>query len=156
MVLGAVAAAIYWPAMNRVFVSDQLWYFAEVGGHDSLALGLRHVDYAISRVYWKGDDLLFRPILFTWLAVANRLLSYHHVWWNLANLAIHVGVAVAMLRLLPRGTRRQPPAAPWRMHSRSRPSTCPSRRPCHRARTFWPSGNAIGQFLSGVLTDPGR
>ena len=100
MVLGALAAAIYWPAMNRVFVADQLWYFAEVGGHDSLALGLRHVDYAISRVYWKGDDLLFRPILFTWLAVANRLFSYHHVWWNLANLAIHVSVAVALLRLL--------------------------------------------------------
>jgi hypothetical protein len=100
IVLGALAAAIYWPAMNRVFVADQLWYFAEVGGHDSLARGLRHVDYAISRVYWKGDDLLFRPILFTWLAVANWLFSYHHVWWNIANLALHVGVAVALLRLL--------------------------------------------------------
>ena len=46
VVLSALAAAIYWPAMNRVFAADQLWYFAEVGGHDSLALGLRHVDYA--------------------------------------------------------------------------------------------------------------
>jgi hypothetical protein len=100
IVLGTLAAAIYWPAMNRVFAADQLWYFAEVGGHDSLALGLRHVDYALSRVYWKGDDLLFRPILFIWLAIANRLFSYHHLWWNVANLAIHVGVAVAVLRLL--------------------------------------------------------
>src|SRR5262245_54809350 len=100
VVLSVFAAAIYWPAMNRVFVADQLWYFAEVGGHDSLALGLRHVDYAISRVYWKGDDLLFRPILFAWLAVANRLFSYHHVWWNVANVGIHVGVAVALFRLL--------------------------------------------------------
>ena len=50
--------------------------------------------------YWKGDDLLFRPILFTWLAIANRLFSYHHVWWNMANVALHVGVAVALLRLL--------------------------------------------------------
>jgi hypothetical protein len=100
IVLAALAAAIYWPAMNRVFAADQLWYFAEVGAHDSLALGLRHVDYALSRVYWKGDDLLFRPILFIWLAMANRLFSYHHVWWNVANLAIHAGVAVALLRLL--------------------------------------------------------
>jgi hypothetical protein len=100
VVLSALAAAIYWPAMNRVFAADQLWYFAEVGGHDSLALGLRHVDYAVSRVYWKGDDLLFRPILFIWLAIANRLFAYHHVWWNVANLAIHVGVAIALLRLL--------------------------------------------------------
>src|SRR5688572_13233609 len=98
--LSAVAVALYWPAMNRVFAADQLWYFAEVGGHDSLALGLRHVDYALTRVYWKGDDLLFRPILFIWLAIANRLFSYHHVWWNVANLAIHVGVAITLLRLL--------------------------------------------------------
>jgi hypothetical protein len=100
LVLGAIAAAVYWPAMNRVFAADQLWYFAEVGGHDSLALGLRHVDYALSRVYWKGDDLLFRPILFVWLAIANRVFAYHHIWWNVANLVIHTGVAVALLRLL--------------------------------------------------------
>jgi hypothetical protein len=100
VVLSALAAAVYWPAMNRVFAGDQLWYFAEVGSHDSLALGLRHFDYALSRVYWKGDDLLFRPILFIWLAVANRLFGYHHVWWNAANVVIHAGVAVALLRLL--------------------------------------------------------
>ena len=98
--LSAIAAAIYWPAMNRVFAADQLWYFAEVGNHDSLSNGLRHFDYALSRVYWKGDDLLFRPILFIWLAVANRLFAYHHVWWNVANVAIHAGVAVALLRVL--------------------------------------------------------
>src|SRR5436190_9686461 len=100
VILSLAAATVYAPAMNRVFAADQLMYFAEVGGHDSLALGLRHVDYAISRVYWKGDDLLFRPLLFTWLAIANRLFSYHHVWWNVANVALHVGVAVALLRLL--------------------------------------------------------
>ena len=100
LVLAALAAAVYSPAMNRVFVADQLWYFAEVGGHDSLTLGLRHVDYALSRVYWKGDDLLFRPVLFVWLAVANRLFAYHHVWWNVANLGLHIGVAIALLRLL--------------------------------------------------------
>jgi hypothetical protein len=100
VVLSAAAAVVYWPAMNRVFAADQLWYFAEVGSHDSLSLGLRHVDYSLSRVYWKGDDLLFRPILFIWLAVANRLFAYHHVWWNAANVAIHAGVAVALLRLL--------------------------------------------------------
>ena len=100
VVLSAIAAAVYWPAMNRVFAADQLWYFAEVGNHDSLANGLRHFDYALSRVYWKGDDLLFRPILFIWLAIANRLFAYHHVWWNVANVAIHTGVAVALLRLL--------------------------------------------------------
>ena len=100
VVLGLIAAVVYWPAMNRVFAADQLWYFAEVGRHDSLTAGLRHVDYALSRVYWKGDDLLYRPFLFVWLAVANRLFGYHHIWWNVANVVIHTGVAVALLRLL--------------------------------------------------------
>jgi hypothetical protein len=100
VVLTAMAAAVYGPAMNRVFAADQLWYFAEVGNHDSLANGLRHFDYALSRVYWKGDDLLFRPILFIWLAIANRLFAYHHLWWNAANVVIHAGVGVALLRLL--------------------------------------------------------
>src|SRR5262245_34961585 len=99
-VLSVIAVAVYWPAMNRVFAADQLSYFAEVGNHDSLALGLRHFDYALSRVYWKGDELLFRPILFVWLAIANRLFGYHHIWWNVANVVIHVSVAVALLRLL--------------------------------------------------------
>ena len=99
LVIAAAAVAVYWPAMNRVFAADQLWYFAEVDGDPSLSAGLRHIDYAISRTYWRGDDLLFRPVLFIWLAIANRLFSYHHVWWNMASLALHVGVAVALLRL---------------------------------------------------------
>jgi hypothetical protein len=100
LLLAIVAAAVYGPAIDRVFAADQLWYFAETGGQQTLAAGLRHLDYAITRVYWRGDDLLFRPLLFTWLAVANAGFGYHHTWWNLANLAIHVAVAIALLRLL--------------------------------------------------------
>jgi hypothetical protein len=91
---------LYAPALNRVFVADQLWYFAERGGDTSLGSGLRHVDYAATRQYWKGDDALFRPALFVWLAVATATFSYHHVWWNVANLALHVLVAWCLLRLL--------------------------------------------------------
>ncbi len=100
VMLLVMAYAVYGPALDRVFAADQLTYFAEVGGEQSLAAGLRHVDYALSRVYWKGDDLLFRPVLFIWLAIANRLFTYHHWWWNVANVAIHWAVAVAILRLL--------------------------------------------------------
>jgi hypothetical protein len=100
LVLTAVAWLVYRPALNRVFLMDQVWYFAELGGNTSLADGLRHYDYAASRQYWKGDDALFRPLLFGWLAVNNSLFSYHHVAWNVANLALHVLVALALFRLL--------------------------------------------------------
>lgn len=94
------AFALYAPALNRVFVNDQIWYFAELGGRASLLDGLRHYDYAVTRVYWKGDDALFRPLLFVWLAIANSLFSYHHVWWNAANIALHALVVVFLFRLL--------------------------------------------------------
>jgi hypothetical protein len=91
---------VYSPALNRVFADDQLMYFAELGGSTSLSDGLRLSDYAASRHYWKGDDALFRPLLFVWLAIGNTLLTYHHLWWNMASLLTHVFVAFFLFRLL--------------------------------------------------------
>jgi hypothetical protein len=100
LVLGLAAWLVYRPALNRVFVMDQMWYFAELDGSTSLADGLRQYDYAATRRFWKGDDALFRPALFAWLAVGNRLFSYHHVQWNAANLALHALVALCLFHLL--------------------------------------------------------
>ena len=94
------AFILYRPALNRVFVLDQIWYFAERGGDTTLTEGLRHYDYAATRRYWKGDDALFRPLLFVWLAIGDRLFSYHHVWWNAASLALHALVGLFLFRLL--------------------------------------------------------
>src|SRR5262249_43342797 len=90
LTLAAVAWIAYGPALNRVFVDDQIVYLNELHGQTSLAAGLNLYDYAAARRYEKGDDVLFRPLLFVWLAVANHFLSYHHVWWNLATLGLHV------------------------------------------------------------------
>jgi hypothetical protein len=95
-----VAWLVYHPALNRVFTADQVWYFAELHGQTSLLEGLRLVDYSAARQYWKGDESLFRPLLFLWLAVENALFSYHHVWWNIANLFLHSLVAFFLLRVL--------------------------------------------------------
>ena len=91
---------VYRPAINHTFVADQIWYFAELGGSTSLAEGLRHFDYAATRRYWKGDDVLFRPLLFVVLAVENTLLTYHHVWWNLVTIGLHALAAIALFQLL--------------------------------------------------------
>jgi hypothetical protein len=100
LVLAMTAWLVYRPALNRVFVMDQVWYFAELDGQTSLAAGLRQYDYAATRRFWKGDDALFRPALFAWLAVGNSLFSYHHVQWNTASLALHVLVALCLFQLL--------------------------------------------------------
>jgi len=100
LILAVVSWAVYAPAIHRVFVTDQIWYLAELDGQTSLKAGLHFYDYAASRRYWKGDDALFRPLSLTWLAVGNSLFSYHHAWWNVANIALHVLVAFSLYSLL--------------------------------------------------------
>jgi hypothetical protein len=98
--LTVLALYAYGPVSNRVFAADQIGYFVELNGSQSLGDGLALYDYPLSRRYEKGDETLFRPLLFAWLAVANTLFSYHHAWWNFANLAVHVLVAFFLYRLL--------------------------------------------------------
>lgn len=109
LVLIVAAWVVYQPAMNRLFAADQVWYFAELDGQTSLSAGLQQWDYGVTRRYWKGDGALFRPLSFAWLAVGNALFSYHHIWWNIANLALHVLVGMCLFWFL-RTIRRSPSA----------------------------------------------
>jgi|RhiMetdeSRZDD1v2_1073273.scaffolds.fasta_scaffold46990_4 hypothetical protein len=99
-ILSVIAWTIFQAAMNRVFVMDQVWYFAELQGDRSLRGGFHYLDYAATRHYWKGDDALFRPASFAWLAAGNHFFAVNHVAWNIANLALHVLVAFFLFRLL--------------------------------------------------------
>jgi len=100
LVLVVAAWAVYGPGLNRVFAGDQLTYFAELDGGTSLADGLRLYDYDATRRYWKSNEALFRPLSFTWLAAANSMFTYHHVWWNRAELGLHALVGIALYQVL--------------------------------------------------------
>jgi hypothetical protein len=93
---------VYSPAFHRVFADDQIYYLAELHGSTSLTDGLHFWDYAITRYYAKGDETLFRPLLFVWLAAANSLFGYHYVYWNIANFAIHLTVVFLLYAVLSR------------------------------------------------------
>ena len=95
---------VYRPALNRVFVDDQIAYFAELDGQTSLASGMRLLDFAASRQYAKGDEVLYRPLLMAWLAVQNTVFGRDFRAWNMANLALHLMVAYLLFELL------------WRLH----------------------------------------
>ena len=90
----------FYPALNRLPVDDQIWYLAELDGATSLWDGLALTDYALSRSFFKGDELLYRPFLFAWLAVANSAFSYHYEYWNLGNLVLHVLLVISLFELL--------------------------------------------------------
>jgi len=58
----------YLPSLDKVFTFDQMSYFLELNGETSLASGFRLFDYEANRQYGKGDEVLYRPLLFTyWL-----------------------------------------------------------------------------------------
>ncbi len=96
---------VYRPAMGRFFASDQLMYFVELDGETSLSSGLRLLDYTVVRRFAKGDDALYRPLTFVWLAAGNALFGRDFRAWNAANLAIHLLVAYVLFEVLRRQQR---------------------------------------------------
>jgi hypothetical protein len=103
LILCGVAA--YSPALDRVFAGDQLGYFAELHGDTSLRSGLRLLDYGVQRQYSKGDQLLYRPLLFAGLALENTLFGRDLRLWNAANLGLHLAISYLLFEILWR-TRR--------------------------------------------------
>ncbi len=98
--VAAVTVLVYYRALNRVFAADQLCYLAELNGSESLWDGLRHYDYGVTRHYWKGDEALYRPLLFVWLAVNHWLFGSNYFWWNVVNLGLHLAVVFSLYALL--------------------------------------------------------
>ena len=90
----------YRPALDRVFFSDQLGYFAELHGETSLASGLRLIDYGVQRQYSRGDQLLYRPLLFAGLALENAGFKRDFRLWNAANLGMHLAVSYLLFEIL--------------------------------------------------------
>jgi hypothetical protein len=97
-----LAIPVYAPALNRFFAADQLWYFAELKNDLSLSNGLRLLDYNAVRTYWKGDQALYRPLLFGWQAVGSSWFGYRYRAWNIANLVFHLFVVYLLYELLRR------------------------------------------------------
>ena len=100
LLLVLCATWAYYPALDRVFVADQIGYFAELQGETSLASGLKFLDYGASRQYAKGDQLLYRPLMFAVLAVENAVFRRDFRAWNAANLVVHLFVAYLLFEVL--------------------------------------------------------
>jgi hypothetical protein len=90
----------YLPSLDKVFVDDQLAYFLELNGETSLASGLRLLDYAANRQYNKGNEVLYRPLMYAVLALENTLFHRYFRLWNVANLVFHLLVAYLLFEVL--------------------------------------------------------
>jgi len=95
-----VTVFVYLPSLDKFFVSDHMSYFLELNGETSLTSGFRHLDYGVKRHYNKGDEVLYRPLLFVVLAFENFLFKRDFRLWNIANLAFHILVAYLLFEML--------------------------------------------------------
>jgi hypothetical protein len=90
----------YFPSLNMVFINDQLSYFLELDGETSLTSGLQLLDYGTQRQYNKGDEILYRPLLFLFLSMENSLLKRNFKLWNAVNLVLHIFLAYLLFEML--------------------------------------------------------
>jgi hypothetical protein len=100
LLLLATNVPAYLAGLDRPFAGDQIFYFAEIENDTRLSSGLRHWDFNATRRYNKGDELLFRPLLFSLLAVETTLFDHDYRAWNLLNFALHLGVSFLLFELL--------------------------------------------------------
>src|SRR5436190_23571983 len=94
ILLLAINYLIFSPAFVRVFAHDHIYYIAELHGSDRFSDGLQLCDYSVERKNMKGDEILYRPLLFVWMAAESALFSWDHVYWNMANFVLHIVVAL--------------------------------------------------------------
>lgn len=95
-----VTVFVYLPSLDKFFISDHMSYFLELNGETSLTSGFRHLDYGVKRHYNKGDEVLYRPLLFVVLAFENFLFKRDFRLWNITNLAFHILVAYLLFEIL--------------------------------------------------------
>ena len=60
-----------------------------------------------NRVIAKGDEALYRPLLYALLVACHRLFGYNFVLWQMASLALHVLAVLGLHALLLRGSLRE-------------------------------------------------
>jgi hypothetical protein len=99
-ILLALNLLVYSPGLKRFFAGDQWGFFLETHGSRSAWDGLKLTDYNINKDYFRGDELIFRPVFMIWLAALNTICHYNYIGWNLAHLLLHILVCFLLFQLL--------------------------------------------------------
>lgn len=100
LTLVVLSFSLYYPARTRLFHLDEPLYFAELERTATLLDRLKLYDFTADRRYWKGDEVLYRPLLFAWLGLQHYFFAGRYVYWNIANILVHVIVVLCFFRLL--------------------------------------------------------
>ncbi len=99
VILAAFIGVLYFPARHLPFLEDQMIYMADLNGDYSLASGLGRWDYSNTRLYWKGDQSLSRPLFMGWIGIQAFFFGNHYPYWDITHVALHVLVCFCLFLL---------------------------------------------------------
>jgi hypothetical protein len=98
-----VNLAVFFPSFSHVARSDQIIFLIDNADTDELApLLTRTYSFCRSRVLDKGDEILFRPLLYVFLSFQKWLFGYQFFWWQVVIFLLHLGVVFQLRRVLKR------------------------------------------------------
>jgi hypothetical protein len=91
----------YWPSLKHAPKHDQLAYLAEMAQRPTVwdrTAGA--YSWHRDRLFMKGDELLFRPVLNVFAGIELWLFGYDGRYWQGAALVLHLLTGVSLYRLL--------------------------------------------------------
>ncbi len=100
-VIFIVNCVVFYPSLFHFARSDQMIYLNETARIDNLPDLIEYsYSYPRHRTMAKGDNFLFRPILFTFIALEKWFFGFNFFYWQMAGLLLHFIVIWQLLRIL--------------------------------------------------------
>ena len=100
-VILCVTLLCYLPSLLHVPRSDQIAYFADVANKKDLySLTIGSFDLNRASQFNRGDEFLFRPLVFFFLGAEKYFFGYHFIWWQAVGILLHILTLGILLKLL--------------------------------------------------------
>ena len=101
LVVLAISLIVFFPSFFHITRADHTIYLTETSDIHNLPDQIRHsYSYARQRKTNQGDVILFRPLLFVLMSVEKQLFGYDFRWWQITGFALHLVVALQLLRIM--------------------------------------------------------
>lgn len=94
---------VYAPSLEHAPRSEQNGFFIEIGDLDSFGGMVEHTySYTRTRIFGHGqaDEILFRPLTFSFLCLEKWLFGYQFFYWQLTSLGLHLIMVWQLSRIL--------------------------------------------------------
>jgi len=101
VIIVGVTLIIYYPTFAHLLRGETYIYFLDTAGDNSaISLIKNYYNYEEARVFAPGDELTFRPLLFTVLGLEKGLFGANYTYWHITAFLAHLLVTLCLFRLL--------------------------------------------------------